>query len=179
MIVSQIAKRYGLAIFQLSVEKSFLDELLSFLKESEKLFIQEEVVELFKNPLIPFSSKKAAVDELVKGEREEIKNFMELLLRKNRILLLPEIARFVEELELEQEKKVSVEVVSAAALSEEKLKEIADSVSRLAEGSVILSTKVDPELIGGVIVKYRDVVIDGSLKRYLEEVKKIIQKGKR
>ncbi len=178
-MVSPVAKRYGLAIFELAIEKGFLEELLQALEGASAVFDDPEVREFFKNPLIPVAEKKSAIEKMVDSDREEIKNFFELLLKKNRILFLPEIYEYVLELKLQRENKVPVEVVSAFELDESELEKIAESVKKLLGADVIVSTSVDPTLIGGVIVKFRDVVIDGSLRRYLTEIKKIIKKGKR
>ncbi len=178
-MVSPVAKRYGLAIFEIATEKQFVEDLINFLKEVTEIFSDPEVIEFLKNPLIPFKSKEGVIQKLTENERQEIKNFVELLLKKNRLLFVPEIYEYVKELRLEKENKIPVKVISAFTLNEMELNSIASAIRAITGGDVIITASINPELIGGIIVKYRDVVIDGSLKRYLDEIKKIIKKGKR
>ncbi|GEM_PF-502014 len=176
-MVSPVAKRYGLAIFQLAEEKGFVEDLIRIFDEISPIFQADETKEFFKNPLIKFENKKKFLEELAEGMREELRNFFLLLLKKGRILFLPEIGEYVKFLNLQKKNIVPVEVVVAEEISEEMMKRIEEALSKITEAKVDLKVKVEPSILGGVLIKFEDLVINATLRRYLNEINQIIKKG--
>ena len=179
MKVTPVAKRYALAIYQLARKKGFEKELLEFLNEMEKLFQDKDIFFYFKNPLIPSEQKQKLMESHLGEVNSLIRNFLRVLIRKSRIVLLPEIAEYVEELKLKEDSIVPVEIVSVSDVPVKEIENIKEALEKIVEGKPEVEVSVVPELIGGVVIKFEDMVIDGSLRRYLEEIKQIIKKGMR
>ena len=91
-------------------------------------------------------------------------NFIRLLSENHRLVLLPEIAALYESLRAQAENRVEAEVVSASAVSAAQLKDIAVALKKRLGRDIDLSTRIDPALIGGIVIRAGDLVIDGSVQ---------------
>jgi len=95
-------------------------------------------------------------------------NFMRLLHENRRLALLPEIVALYEERRAEAESRVEAEVVSAFPVSEAQLKAIAAALKKRLRRDIDLTTRVDSALVGGIVVRAGDLVIDGSVQGKLQ-----------
>jgi len=91
-------------------------------------------------------------------------NFIRLLSENHRLPLLPEIAALYEALRANAESRIEAEVTSAFAVSETQLKAIAGALKRRLGRDIDLATRIDPALLGGIVVRAGDLVIDGSVQ---------------
>lgn len=91
-------------------------------------------------------------------------NFLRLLSENHRLALLPEIAALYEELRAAAESRVEAEVVSAFAVEQNQLNDIAAALKKRLGRDVTLATRIDPSLVGGVVIRAGDLVIDGSVQ---------------
>ncbi len=97
-------------------------------------------------------------------------NFVRLLVENQRLALLPEIAQMYEALRAEAEKSVDVVVASAFELSEAQKQKISDSLKKRMGRDIKLACEVDKALLGGVVIRAGDKVIDGSARTRLSEM---------
>ena len=91
-------------------------------------------------------------------------NLVRLLSENHRLVLLPEIAALYEALRAQAEGRVEAEVISASAVSDAQLKDIAAALKKRLGRDIDLSTRIDPALIGGIVIRAGDLVIDGSVQ---------------
>lgn len=91
-------------------------------------------------------------------------NFVRLLAENRRIQLLPEIAALFEELRASAESRIEAEVTSASAVGADQLKTIAAALKARLGREVSLATRIDPSLVGGIVIRAGDLVIDGSVR---------------
>jgi F-type H+-transporting ATPase subunit delta len=91
-------------------------------------------------------------------------NFIRLLSENHRLVLLSEIAALYETLRAQAEGRVEAEVVSASTVSAAQLKDIAAALKKRLGRDIDLSTRIDPALIGGIVIRAGDLVIDGSVQ---------------
>ncbi len=171
MSVQRVASRYAKSLLDLAIEQQKLERI----REDVEAFVAATRVRAFylmlKSPIIHKDKKWAILQELFKGKFDELTMaFLKVLLNKSREAYLPEIARAF----MEQYKAVKhiseVKVVSAVALSEDTLEAIRKKLeeSPYTDEHVELITEVDPELIGGFVIEFNDLMYDASVKHKLE-----------
>lgn len=166
-----IARPYAQAAFEYAREQGQLQawsEMLSFLS---LLVADPTMHKLIQDPRIP----RARLFELIfdiGGEYllEQGRNFLKLLVEAGRIQLIPEIARLYEELRAEAERVVDVDVITAYALDKAQEQVIAEAVKKRTGKNVKVTTRIDQGLIGGVVVRIGDRVIDVSLRGRLQQL---------
>jgi F-type H+-transporting ATPase subunit delta len=127
---------------------------------------QDDIVQsMLKAPRLTSTEKAAAFNEVCGDElNAQVRNFIQVLAENERLLLLPEIASLFELYKSEQEKSVDVEVTSAFALSADQQDKLAKVLSARLSREVRLHAAEDPALIGGVVIRAGDLVIDGSVR---------------
>jgi F-type H+-transporting ATPase subunit delta len=105
------------------------------------------------------------------------KSLLDLMLEKNRLAIIPDVRVFYQKL-LDEIANISrAQVKSATALSDEALKSIKNSLEKTTGKTIIIETEVDPELIGGVMARVGDMVLDGSVRTQLMSIKETLMKG--
>ena len=169
------ATRYARALLDVAVqEKANLDtaeqELASFV-DLLKQYPQLEKVLL--NPAVPVPRKRAAVAELTKAAKlsSTVTKLLALLADRDRLVLLPDLLASYRDRLLDYRKVVRAEVTTAAALPADRAKAIESSLALMTGRTVILDTRVDPSIIGGVVARIGSTVYDGSITRQLQKMK--------
>lgn len=168
-----IAQRYARAFFELSQEK---EKEETFLKQSEfirTVFRQNpELIRFLSAPEISAQEKETAVTNIFGAEcgRESL-GLVRLLIRKGRIVLLPAVLEEYEKLAKESRREVSVQVVSAAPLSAGQKERLRAVLEKKLDRTVTLSITVDPNLIGGLVVRAGDQLYDNSIRSRMEKLR--------
>ena len=106
-----------------------------------------------------------------------MKSFLTLLFDKGRIGFLREIASYYKDLADELKGVVKASIVSAAALSSDAVAKIKEALSKKVGKNIVLKVEQDPSLIGGVVTKIGDLVLDGSVKTQLMNLRETLKKG--
>lgn len=166
MLNLQLAAKYARAMFLLAEEEGKLDaygrELRALLSDIESA---PELKAYLSSPLIPRQAKREAVQKIFAGELSPvIMNFLLLLLDKQRIGLFAEIVRQYEDLSNEAQGIVVADVTTARGLSDGQGQKLSETLGKLAGKTVKLRKHLDERLIGGVVVRMGDRLLDGSLK---------------
>lgn len=107
-----------------------------------------------------------------KDQDKVLDNFVQVLAENNNLKLFDEIANEFHKIELEKKGVKQAQIVSAHPVSSQKEKEIVDQINQLVKGKVELKKNIDENLIGGMVIKVDDLMIDASVKRQLKELKK-------
>jgi F-type H+-transporting ATPase subunit delta len=127
------------------------------------------------NPKIGKKTLEELVFDVCKGHlNQEGSNFVRLLLQNNRMPLLPSIAKLFEEMRAESEGYIEVEVLTAFPLSKESEQKMSAKLQESLNKKVYMKVTVDKSLIGGVLVRAGDRVIDGSVKGQLQTLRKAL-----
>ncbi|HFB63906.1 MAG TPA: F0F1 ATP synthase subunit delta [Aeromonadales bacterium] len=163
-----IARPYAKAAFEFALENKALARWSTALDQLAVIAGDEDVIAFVKNPKVTSDQRLALFESLFKaiaGETEDKKivNFIQLLAINNRLLALPAIAEQFTVLKADHEKTVEVELTSAIELSDELKGKFASKLAKKLGRKVSIQNNVDPSLIGGLIVKAEDLVIDGSI----------------
>lgn len=177
-----VARRYARALFALGKKKGLpeLEQLGSDLAAlRDALSNSPELMQLYKNPLFSVEDKlkvtESILDELKASDYS--RNFCRLLAEKGRLATLPDIAAVFSEL-LDAEKGIiRGELVTAVELNETKRKTVLEDLNKQVSQTLELSYSVNPDLLGGVLLKVGDQVLDASLRAQLSILKENIKRG--
>jgi F-type H+-transporting ATPase subunit delta len=173
-----LAKRYAKAIFTIGQEQENYEEYNEVLQGVATLFTETpEVADALTNPLYPMDVKEKVMTDLVAsiGVDAVMGNFLNLLVQKKRAEILPEIAVAYKTM-VDEVKNISHgNVISAVELNDELKNNIQSVLEKLTGKKVELTTSVDPSIIGGMVAKVGDLVLDGSIKTQLAGLKDSIK----
>lgn len=138
------------------------------------------VMPLLVDPAIGDTERQALLDRVFKGRVSDLMmNFLHLLAEKGRLNLLPEIASAYQDLLDKRAGKVEVDVTVAAKLDEQQFQTVRQRIGTALKKDVVLHQYVDPRILGGMIVRVQDKLIDGSVKTQLAALReKILAAGR-
>jgi len=173
-----LAKRYAKALFAIGKEDGKYEAYNQALQGVAGLFSSHpEVEDALTNPLYPLDLREKAMAAIVKstGVDKVMGNFLNLLVQKKRAVILPEIAEVFQTM-VDEDKNISHgSVVTAVELSAELQDKVQETLEKLTGKKVELKASVDPSIIGGIIAKVGDLVLDGSIKTQLASLKDSIK----
>lgn len=173
-----LARRYAKALFSVGKEQGTYEAYNDALQALSALYTgTPEVADALTNPLYPMEIREKVMAGIVKSIDADtvMGNFLNLLVLKKREVILPEIAEAFQVM-VDAEKNISHgSVISAVELSEELQAKVRATLEKLTGKQVKLTISVDPSIIGGVIAKVGDLVLDGSIKAQLAGLKDSIK----
>jgi len=172
-----LARPYAEAVFQMALENgaSGTDDLLKTWSEQLLLLAgfgaNPDVISLSGNPEVD----RDDIAELVIGAagkklNKDGANLIHLLLENGRLTLLPEISELFETYKAEHEGSIEAEVISAYELAKDQIKNISDALKKKLGREIKIVSRIDKSLVGGVVIRAGDLVIDGSVTGYLQEL---------
>jgi F-type H+-transporting ATPase subunit delta len=173
-VLTQIARPYAAALFDLAKSEGAVDAVESGLVEIQKLAAESADFSRFlRSPVIAADVKAEAIDAILAkaNANATVTNFVKVVARNGRLFALPAIIRSFQALAAKDRGEISADVTSAAALSGAQLKSLADTLKAKIGKTVTLTEHVDPSLIGGLVVKVGSQMIDSSLKTQLQAMK--------
>lgn len=171
-VSSEIVEPYAEALMSLAQSQDLTDQIgqdvdsiLTFLRESE------ELRQFLASPLVKAEPKKAVLRQVVGEVHPFVLNFLMLLVDRRRIFFLEGICKQYQALLRKLNQTVLAEVVSTVELSEEQQQTITQKVQQMTGGErVELETSIDPDLIGGVIIKVGSQILDASIRGQLRRI---------
>lgn len=180
MITNAIARRYAKALVQLGAEEGAVEkfnaEIAAF---NETLADNPALGSIFKSPAYGIEAKREILKDII-GKLALSKtaaNFIQLLLDKSRLALLPQIAESYSALADELSGVIRPTLASGLPLDDGQVAEIKATLEKSTGKKVIIKVEVDPALIGGVVTKIGDKLFDGSVRTQLNRIEDILQKG--
>lgn len=164
-----LAGRYARALFE-SIELERIEATESELQTLVEILTVNELKKFIFDPTIPRDNKKKILLDFLESPSRVMKNFVDLLVKLNRVWLLPDILLVFQEILLENSSQISVEVETAISLSENEKESIKEKVKKLTGLEGVLHVRLNPSLIAGYIIRFSDEVIDASLAGRLARV---------
>jgi F-type H+-transporting ATPase subunit delta len=165
-----IARRWARAVFELGKEAERLPDVSRDLASFAQVYREsEELAAVLDNPLVPDASREAIVQDICErlGASAVAAHTLRLLVRKRRMVAVPEISRQLARLADEDAHVVRAEVVSAGPLTEVYLSKLRAELEQATGKQVLIEHRQDKSLIAGVVTKIGDQVIDGSARARL------------
>lgn len=179
MVTGSLARRYAKAIFDIGSTQGDLTKLGQDIRSLAKAMNESaELGSVLTNPAIRRGDRKKVVDALLQtiGVQTASRNLVYLLLDGERLGTLPGISRALDAMIEEKAGRVAAEVISAKPLDPSQLSQINAALEKLSGKKVSVTTRQDPELLGGVVAKVGDTVYDGSLRTQLRAIRDELSK---
>ncbi|MCJ7595093.1 MAG: ATP synthase F1 subunit delta [Desulfobacterales bacterium] len=177
---SKVSKRYAKALLSIGQEDGNYEQYGKGLSDFSG-FCQEnrEFIEAVSNRVFPVEDRKGILNAILKRSDYSgtIKNFLNLLLDKNRLGAIKDISEYYERLTDEISNIARAEVISPRPLNEDATTRLQRALEGLTSKKIRMATKDDERLIGGIVVKIGDLVLDGSIKAQLEGLKESLKRG--
>ena len=177
---SRISKRYAGALFSLGQEDGFFAAYGKELEEFKDFFLKNaDFGNAISNQIYRLEDRKEVLKYVLGKSNFSnlVKNFLNLLLDKNRIGSIEAIADKYATLTDEASNIAHAEIITARPLQDDALQKIVDSLKKMTSKDIKSDVKEDPELIGGIVVKIGDLVLDGSVKAQLDGLKESFRRG--
>ena len=176
----KIARRYAKALLIIGKEddkaESYKEELDRF---SDLITREKELEQAITNPLYDVGGRKKVLQAVIDktGVSKVLASFLLLLFDKGRFGYLSDINEFYKKLADELKGIVRASLVSAAELSSETVEKIRTTLSKKTGKDIILEVEQDPSLIGGIVSRIGDLVLDGSIKTQLLNMRESLKRG--
>lgn len=174
-----MAKRYAKALLEAAAEAGVLEQVAADLEALGPHFAGKEVAGFFANPAVPRARKEAALTAA--AERASASplsvSLLRLLVARERVGLLPDIARLFRDLADERTGRVRAEVTAAVPLPAASLEALAAQLSAATGRQVHLTPRVDPTVLGGLVARVGSTLYDASLRTQLRRMREVLSKG--
>ena len=172
MIKNEIAVKYSQALLDIGKENNNLVDINKDLNQFWEIVQQHEDLKhtLFHQRILP-EEKKAVLKEIFGDEiNKYVLNFLKLLIDKRRIQFIEFIIKRFKKLVNKQEHIMEVEVISAISLEDNMVTKLKQKLDQFLDYKVIIKEKCDPSIIGGLVLKIGNYIIDGSIENRLTEL---------
>lgn len=169
--LTTLARPYAKAAFEVALSSDSLATWSTMLSVLGSVVIVDNVSRYVNSPSLSADQQAQALIDLCGEElNTEGQNLVKILAENKRLPVIPEIARLFEQLKAAQERSIDVEVISAFALTDSAEKALAENLKKRLQREVRINSRVDKDLIGGLVVRAGDLVIDGSVRGKLRKL---------
>lgn len=173
MSEEQVARVYAQALFDAAREAGVVEPVRRELGDFvAALAASTSLRSVLADPQIDVSAKSRVLAEVMRGGQGLLANTLQLMLERGRFGAVPELGRAYDALAIVEEGVVEVEVTSAAELSPETENKIAARVQEATGRRVELTRRVDPSIVGGLVLRIGDVIVDGSVKARIRQLRR-------
>ena len=175
---SSTPRRYAEAAFEVAMRDGTLERWRAELDMAAGLAGDRRAIAVLGNPSIAIERRAAALSDMLADRvSQPVLNLVQLALRRGRIEDLPRIAAEFRRLDDERQGIVHATVTSAAELTQDEVRELTTRLERSTGGRIALDVEVDPSLLGGLVVRVGDRLIDGSVRGRLERLRNQLLAG--
>ena len=175
--MEEIAEVYARALFEAANEAGALDRVHDELGQFADTLDEDRNLQMFLfSPYFSSEEKKDGIGRIVSEADERTVNFLELLAERHRMPAIFRVRRDFDALWAEENKLLPVSVTSAVELDDALVSDIGKRIEEQAGRRVELSSSVDPDLLGGLVVRVGNMVLDASVRNRLERLRKQVVK---
>jgi ATP synthase F1 delta subunit len=176
--MEEIARVYARSLFEVAKEQDKLDVVREQLGEvADAVSADRELQIFFFSPYFSTEEKEEGLRKVIDGADPVVLNFLELLVEKHRMPALFRIRRVYDELWEHENKLLPVEITSAVELDEETARRIGDQIGKQTGQHVELTKTVDPDIIGGLVLRVGNSILDASIRTRIETLRKNVAKA--
>lgn len=176
--MEEIARVYADALFRAAKDDGKLDSIREQLGEFAEALSEDRQMQLFLfSPYFSSQEKMEGLRKAVSGAEPKLMNFLELLLEKHRMPVIFRIRRVFEELWAKENRRLEVTVTSAVELDSSVAEKIGQEIERQTGQAVELQSRVDGEILGGLVLRVGNMVLDASLRNRLEKLRKNVARA--
>jgi F-type H+-transporting ATPase subunit delta len=180
-VTGSLGKRYARALLPLAKEAGSLEEAGAELHVLARVFAEPRLAAIIVNPTLGAPARRDLTEGVLAAAKTSklVANLVRLLVRNDRLMHLPDIARAYDALLDRELGRVRVGVRSVATLSDAVQEQLVALARRLAGKNVLVSSEIDPELLGGVVLDVGGTVYDGSVRTRLARMSRTMAEGSR
>jgi F-type H+-transporting ATPase subunit delta len=176
--VEEIAQVYARALFEVAKEHGLLDQVRDDLNQfAQALSDTRELAVFFFSPYFSTEEKKDGLKRVVTGAEPVFMNFLEALIERHRMPAIFRIRDDYQEMWEDERHLLAVEVTSAIELDKATVSSIGDRIGEQTKRTVELSSHVDPDLLGGIVLRVGNVILDASIRNRLEQLRKQVARA--
>jgi ATP synthase F1 delta subunit len=173
--MQEAARVYAEALFDVAKEKGKLDAIRGELGQFvDAVDGNRELQVFFFSPYFSSAEKVAGLKRAVSDADAELLNFLELLIEKQRMPEIFRIRRQLDELWKQENRRIDVTVTSAVTLEPAVVEKVGEEIERQTGQKVDLSSRVDAEILGGIVLQVGNKVLDASIRSRLEKLRKSV-----
>ena len=171
--MEEIASVYARSLFEVAKEQGKLDEVREQLGQvADAINDDHELQVFFFSPYFSTEEKKEGLGKVLDGADPAVLNFLELLVEKHRTPALFRIRRAYDELWEHENKLLPVTITSAVELDEDVARRIGEQIGEQTGQRVELTQTVDPDIIGGLVLRVGNSILDASIRNRLDNLRK-------
>jgi ATP synthase F1 delta subunit len=176
--MEEVAEVYARALFEAAQEHDALDDVHEQLGQfAQALNDSRDLMRFFFSPYFSSEEKKEALGRAVKEADPRFINFLEALIERHRMPVLFRIRDQFEQLWEDERALLPVVLTSAVELDKKTVRHIGDQVGEQTGRTVELSSHVDPDILGGIVLRVGNFILDASIRNRLEQLRKQVAKG--
>jgi ATP synthase F1 delta subunit len=171
--LEEIAQVYARSLFEVASEQGKLDVVKQQLDEvARALHENRELAVFFFSPYFSAEEKKSGLHRAVEGADPVVMNFLEALIERHRMPVIFRIRTDFETLYDKTNKLLPVTVTSAVELDAETIASLGRRIGEQTGNEIELSSKVDPEILGGIVLRVGNFIMDASIRTRLEQLRR-------
>jgi F-type H+-transporting ATPase subunit delta len=176
--VEEIAEVYARALFEVAEERDLLDPIHDELTQfSDALSENRQLQTFFFSPYFSTEEKKAGLKKAVTGADPAFMNFLEALIERHRMPAIFRIKDRYQDMWEDARDLLPVEVTSAIELDSSTVASIGGRIGEQTKRTVELKSTVDPDILGGIVLRVGNVILDASIRNRLEQLRKQVARG--
>jgi F-type H+-transporting ATPase subunit delta len=176
--MEEIAQVYARSLFEVAQEHEKLDVVREQIGEvADALDGSRELQTFFFSPYFSTEEKKDGLDKALDGEDEVVRNFLAVLIENHRMPALFRIRRELDAMWRDVNKLLPVQVTSAVELDEAVTRQIGEEIGRQTGRKVELTTNVDPDVLGGIVLRVGNSILDASIRTRLDRLRKQVARA--
>ena len=176
--MEELAQVYARALFEVAREQGKLDMLREQLAQfAEALEGDRQLAIFFFSPYFSTAEKEQGLERMLEGADDSFVNFLRLLIEKHRMPVLFRIRAEYQRLWDAENKVLPVEITSAVELDPATTENLGNTIGERTGQKVTLAARVDPEIIGGIVVRVGNSILDASIRNRLEQLRRHVAQG--
>jgi ATP synthase F1 delta subunit len=176
--MEEIAAVYGRSLFEVAHEHDKLDVIREQVGQfADALRDNRDLAVFFFSPYFSTQEKMDGLDRTLDGAEPTLTNFLKLLIEKHRMPAIFRIRHVFDELWERENKVLAVQIRTATTLDENVVSEIGDKIAQGTGQKIELTASVDPDLLGGIVLRVGNSILDASIRNRLETLRKHVARG--
>jgi F-type H+-transporting ATPase subunit delta len=176
--MEEIARVYARSLFEVASEQGRTDEIREQLGELVRAMEEDRDLQVFFfSPYFSTKEKADGLDRAISGADDIFVNFLKLLIENHRMPVIFRVRRGYEELWEEANRLLPVSVTSAVELDEATVRELGDRIAEQTGRRVDMSTHVDADILGGIVVRVGNSVLDASVRNRLDQLRRNVARA--
>ena len=176
--MEEIAQVYSRSLFEVAKEQGKLDVVREQLGQFADALDSDHDLQVFLfSPYFSTAEKEDGLHKVLEGADPAFENFLRLLIEKHRMPVLFRIRRQFDERWQEENRMLPVQITSAVKLDDETVEHIRDRIAEQTDRTIELTADVDPDILGGIVLRVGNSILDASIKNRLETLRRQVARA--